>query len=229
MDIAIIPAKSYSSRLPNKNVKNLFGKPIIYYAINKALKSKCFKKVFVSTDSEKIRNLSIKLGADKHELRSSKFAKDETTLLDLFSYESKRIKKIYPSVKNICCILPTALFFTSKQIKESKIKLMNDKKVKFSFICSEINSSLAKNFFILKNIVKISNDIFLKKNSQYFPQFYVDGGQFYYGRVDCWINKKDIFNNKCNLIKVPIDKVIDINNKSDWNKAKTLFKANGNK
>ena len=229
MDIAIIPAKSYSSRLPNKNVKNLFGKPIIYYAINKALKSKCFKKVFVSTDSEKIRNLSIKLGADKHELRSSKFAKDETTLLDLFSYESKRIKKIYPSVKNICCILPTALFFTSKQIKESKIKLMNDKKLKFSFICSEINSSLAKNFFILKNIVKISNDIFLKKNSQYFPQFYVDGGQFYYGRVDCWINKKDIFNNKCNLIKVPIDKVIDINNKSDWNKAKTLFKANGNK
>jgi pseudaminic acid cytidylyltransferase len=229
MDIAIIPAKSYSSRLPNKNVKNLFGKPIIYYAINKALKSKCFKKVFVSTDSEKIRNLSIKLGADKHELRSSKFAKDETTLLDLFSYESKRIKKIYPSVKNICCILPTALFFTSKQIKESKIKLMNDKKLKFSFICSEINSSLAKNFFILKNIVKISNDIFLKKNSQYFPQFYVDGGQFYYGRVDCWINKKDIFNNKCNLIKVPIDKVIDINNKSDWNKAKILFKANGNK
>jgi len=229
MDIAIIPAKSYSSRLPNKNIKNLFGKPIIYYAINKALKSKCFKKVFVSTDSEKIRNLSIKLGADKHELRSSKFAKDETTLLDLFSYESKRIKKIYPSVKNICCILPTALFFTSKQIKESKIKLMNDKKVKFSFICSEINSSLAKNFYISKNIVKISNDIFLKKNSQYFPQFYVDGGQFYYGRVDCWINKKDIFNNKCNLIKVPIDKVIDINNKSDWNKAKTLFKANGNK
>ena len=45
MDIAIIPAKSYSSRLPNKNVKNFFGKPIIYYAINKALKSKCFKKL----------------------------------------------------------------------------------------------------------------------------------------------------------------------------------------
>ncbi len=229
MDIAIIPAKSYSSRLPNKNVKNFFGKPIIYYAINKALKSKCFKKVFVSTDSEKIRNLSIKFGADKYELRSPKFAKDETTLLDLFSYESKRIKKIYPSVKNICCILPTALFFTTKQIKVSKTKLMNDKKIKFSFLCSEIDSSLAKNFFIKKNIVKISNDIFLKKNSQYFPQFYIDVGQFYYGRVDCWINKRDIFNNKCNLIKVPIDKVIDINNKFDWNKAKILFKANGHK
>jgi pseudaminic acid cytidylyltransferase len=229
MDIAIIPAKSYSSRLPNKNIKNFFGKPIIYYAINKALKSKCFKKIFVSTDSEKIRSLSIKYGANKLELRNKKYAKDQTTLIDLLSYESKRIKKIYPSVKNICCILPTALFFTSKQIKESKIKLMNDKKVKFSFLCSEIDSGLAKNFYIKKNIVKISNDIFLKKNSQYFPKFYIDVGQFYYGRVDCWINKKDIFNNNCNLIKIPIDKVIDINNKSDWNKAKTLFKINGNK
>ena len=120
MDIAIIPAKSYSSRLPNKNIKNFFGKPIIYYAINKAIKSKCFKKVFVSTDSEKIRSLSIKFGADKLELRNTKFAKNKTTLLDLFSYETKRIKKIYPSVKNICCILPTALFFTIKQIKDSK-------------------------------------------------------------------------------------------------------------
>ena len=90
-------------------------------------------------------------------------------------------------------------------------------------------SGLAKNFYVKKNIVKISNNIFLKKNSQYFPQFYIDVGQFYYGRVDCWINKRDIFNNKCNLIKVPIDKVIDINNKFDWNKAKILFKANGHK
>ena len=229
MDIAIIPAKSYSSRLPNKNIKNFFGKPIIYYAINKALKSKCFKKIFVSTDSEKIRSLSIKYGANKLELRNKKYAKDQTTLIDLLSYESKRIKKIYPSVKNICCILPTALFFTIKQIKESKKKLLNNKKLKFSFLCSEIDSGLAKNFYIKKNIVKISNNIFLKKNSQYFPKFYIDVGQFYYGRSDCWINKKDIFNNNCNLIKIPINKVIDINNKSDWSKAKILFKANENR
>ena len=58
IDIAVIPAKAFSRRLPNKNIKKFYGKPIISYAISKAVKSKCFKKIFVSTDSEKIRNIS---------------------------------------------------------------------------------------------------------------------------------------------------------------------------
>ena len=224
IDIAVIPAKAFSRRLPNKNIKKFYGKPIISYAISKAVKSKCFKKIFVSTDSEKIRNISFKYGADKFELRSSKYTKDKTTLTDLMSYECKRIKKKYPLVKNICCILPTALFFNIKQLKKSK-KILNKKKsIKFSFVCSEIESGLSKTFFVQKNKVKITNKIFLKKNSQFLPKFYIDVGQFYYCRVETWIKKKDIFDNNCNLIKIPPNKVVDINYPSDWKKAIKIFK-----
>ena len=50
--IAIIPARGGSKRIPNKNIKDFFGKPIISYAIETAIKSNLFDEIMVSTDSE---------------------------------------------------------------------------------------------------------------------------------------------------------------------------------
>ena len=55
MNIAIIPARGGSKRLRNKNLINFFGKPLIYYSIIAAKRSKLFKKIIVSTDSKKIK------------------------------------------------------------------------------------------------------------------------------------------------------------------------------
>ena len=52
--ICIIPARKGSVGLPNKNMKNLLGKPLIQWTIESALKSKLISKIIVSTDSEKI-------------------------------------------------------------------------------------------------------------------------------------------------------------------------------
>ena len=59
MNIAIIPARAGSKRLKNKNLKTINGKPLIYYAINAAIKSKLFDDVIISTDSSKILNHQI--------------------------------------------------------------------------------------------------------------------------------------------------------------------------
>ena len=58
MILAVIPARAGSKRIKNKNIKKFFGKPIISYSISQALKSKIFDKVIVSTDSDKIANIS---------------------------------------------------------------------------------------------------------------------------------------------------------------------------
>ena len=55
--IAIITARAGSKRLPNKNILNINGKPIIYYSIKAALKSKFIDRVILSTDSKKILTL----------------------------------------------------------------------------------------------------------------------------------------------------------------------------
>ena len=63
MNVAIIPARSGSKRIKNKNIKLFFGKPIITYVIKLLIKSKIFDKIIVSTDSNKIAKICAKSGA----------------------------------------------------------------------------------------------------------------------------------------------------------------------
>ena len=67
--LAIIPARSGSKRIKNKNIKNFYSKPIIFYAIDALKKSNLFSKIYVSTDSNKIRNLVNKKNLNIKELR----------------------------------------------------------------------------------------------------------------------------------------------------------------
>ena len=61
MNIAIIPARLGSKRLRQKNIKNFFGKPIIFYSIEAAKKTKIFDKIIVSTESEKLKRIVEKM------------------------------------------------------------------------------------------------------------------------------------------------------------------------
>ena len=77
MNIAVIPARSGSKRIKNKNIKSFRKKPIIYWSIRAARKSKIFKKIYVSTDSKKIANVAKRFGAEVPFLRSRKLSNDK--------------------------------------------------------------------------------------------------------------------------------------------------------
>ena len=72
--IALIPARSGSERIKNKNLLKLRGKTLLKIAVENALKSKIFKKIIVSTDSKKYAHLAKKYGADVPFLRPKKLA-----------------------------------------------------------------------------------------------------------------------------------------------------------
>lgn len=74
--IAIIPARGGSRRIPGKNNRPFFGKPIIAYSIEAALQSRLFSEVIVSTDSEEIAATAFRFGASPY-LRPAEFCLDE--------------------------------------------------------------------------------------------------------------------------------------------------------
>ena len=76
MNIAIIPARKNSRRIKNKNIIKFCGKPIIYYSLKAAKKSKLFDKIIVTTDCKKINKLSYYYGADLVINRKEKLAKN---------------------------------------------------------------------------------------------------------------------------------------------------------
>ena len=109
--IAIIPARSGSKRLPNKNIINMMGKPMIAWTIEAALESKIFSEVLVSTDSEHIADLSRKLGAHVPFLRDPKDADDYTpiavatanALIKMEEYKSVKYDTVVQLMANCPC------------------------------------------------------------------------------------------------------------------------------
>ena len=78
MSICIIPARSGSKRIKNKNIQKINGLPLIAITIRIAKKSKLFKRIIVSTDCPKIALISKKYGAEVPFLRSKKLSDDFT-------------------------------------------------------------------------------------------------------------------------------------------------------
>lgn len=74
--VAVITAKGHSRALPNKNIRILAGKPLIYYSIKAAKDSKLVDRVIVSTDSPKIAKIAEKYGAEAPFLRPAELATD---------------------------------------------------------------------------------------------------------------------------------------------------------
>lgn len=72
INLAIIPARSGSKEIKDKNILLINKKPLLAYTIEAAIKSKCFDIVFVSTDSKKYAQIAKKYGANVDFLRSKK-------------------------------------------------------------------------------------------------------------------------------------------------------------
>ena len=83
--LTIIPARSGSKGVKNKNIKLINGKPLIYWTIKEAKKSK-LSQIIVSTDSKKILRISKKFGADVPFLRPKKISKDNTEMTDVLKH-----------------------------------------------------------------------------------------------------------------------------------------------
>ena len=91
--LGIIPARGGSKGIKNKNIKLLCGKPLIYYTIIEAKKSKFIKRIVVSTDSPKISGIACKYGAEVPFLRPKELAKDFVTDLPVFKHCLKWLEK----------------------------------------------------------------------------------------------------------------------------------------
>ena len=83
MNLCVIPARGGSKRIPQKNIKNFFGKPLIAYSIEVALKSNIFNRIVVSTDDEEIAKTARMFGAETPFLRPKEISDDFTALSEV--------------------------------------------------------------------------------------------------------------------------------------------------
>ena len=118
VNIAVIPARSGSKRLKNKNILNFNGHPMISWSIKLALKTKLFDHVVVSTNSEKIAHISKKYGAITPFIRCKKLSNDYTPIIDVISDTVAQLEMINILADNVCCIYPCSPLVEVADIKK---------------------------------------------------------------------------------------------------------------
>ena len=189
--VAIITARGGSKRIKNKNIIPFFGKPMIAHSIICAKQTKIFDELFVSTDSKKIKEISIQYGAKVPFLREKKLSDDVTGTHEVIKSFLIKIKKNF---KYVCCIYPTApLMRTKDLIKGLHILKKNTSKYVFS-----------------GNISKKPNTAIFKKKFMF-----EDSGQFYWGLDKTWKINSNILNKNSKIVKIPRAYAHDLNTLQD--------------
>lgn len=135
--LAIIPARGGSKRLPDKNILELNGKPLIAWSIHAALNSKYIDKIVVSSDSETIIDISHHLGAETLK-RPDALAGDLATTFDTL----KHVTEIYHSYDFIIVLQPTSPLRNEKHIDEAIELLMQKKADALVSVCQAEHNPL---------------------------------------------------------------------------------------
>lgn len=222
--IAIITARGGSKRIPHKNIKNFCGKPIIEYSICAALESGLFSEVMVSTDDEKIAEISQKCGAKIPFFRSAETSSDYATTADVLKEVLEKYKEKGLEYTYGCCIYPTAPFVTSKKLRKGMELLVNNPN-------STVMPVVPFSFPPQRGLVIHDGEVTpkwpenIQKRSQDLEVVYHDCGQFYFFYVDDFLNTGQLQNKRNIPIIMSELEVQDIDNEIDWRLAEIKYKV----
>lgn len=225
--LAIIPARGGSKRLPNKNVLDLNGKPLIKWTIEAALGCNEIDTVMVSTDSSNIADIAIQAGAEVPYLRSAELSSDTASSSDVVL----NVINYYESIGNefdvVILLQPTSPLRTTNDIKNA-IKLFEEKKAN-SIVsvtecehsplwCNTLQPNLKMDNFIpdgLKNI-----------RSQDLPKYFRLNGAIYLVNVKKFIEAKTFILNNTYALMMPQINSVDIDSLLDFKYAEIIMEYN---
>ena len=223
--LAIIPARSGSKGIKNKNIKKINNITLIERAYIVAKKSKIFDKIIISTDSPKYQNLMKKKNIDIFSLRSKKNSSDKSTDLQLLKYEIKKNEKIFKKKLSIIALLqPTSPMRNINDLKKCFQKIKK-KKLDAVWTLSKID----KKFNPIK-LLKIQKDKFdyydnFGKNfvgRQLLNQYYIRNGIAYFFSRKSIVKLNTILPKKNGYIIIN-RKIVNIDDAQDLRNAQKIL------
>ena len=222
MNIAIIPARGGSKRIPRKNIKQFCGKPMIAWSIQAALNSECFEQVLVSTDDEEIAKVVRDLGAEVPFIRPNSLADDQTATIPVIAHAVQYINEQNIEPTYICCIYATAPFIWSTDILRG-LELITGTSCDYSFSATSYPFPIQRSVRIKKNgMVEMFYPELFETRSQDLEDAYHDAGQFYWGQPESWLEGKPFFNSQSVPVLIPRYRVQDIDTLEDWQRAELM-------
>lgn len=216
--LAIIPARSGSKRLPNKNIKELYGKPLIAWSIEVGLQSKYIDNVVVSTDSQEYANIAKKYGAEVPCIRPQNLSQDSSTTFDsikhMIDFYTDELNKRFDY---IVLLQPTSPLRTSQHIDEAIELLIKKQANSIVSVCQCDHSPLWSNTLPSdESMENFLNPQILNLRSQDLPTYYRLNGAIYIAKTPSLLECKSFFTDKCFAYRMLQDYSIDIDTQLDF-------------
>jgi len=227
MNIAIIPARGGSKRILRKNIKMFADKPMIAHAIIAAKSSGLFRHVIVSTDDEEIAEIARLWGAKTPFKRPIKLADDLTPTVPVIAHAVSACMDMGWSFDYVCCMYPCSPFTSSDDLR-STFSEMREQNADFIYPVTEFVHPIQRAMRRLPT----GGMEFLTPGSglirtQDLEKTYHDAGQFYWGKVNAWLEQKKMHTGGLGY-PIPNWRVVDIDTLDDWKRAELLFRMINN-
>lgn len=225
MNIAVIPARGGSKRIPRKNVKKFCGKPIIAWSIEAALQSELFDRVIVSTDDGEIAEVAADWGAEVPFMRPAALADDHTGTVPVIRHATDDCLRQGVAVDRVCCLYATAPFITPEDLRRGLDILMTTGS-DYAFSVTGYPFPIQRAIRLTpQGRVEMLHPEEFNTRSQDLEEAFHDAGQFYWGQVKAWLEETPIFSPRASAVLLPRYRVQDIDTPEDWLRAEWMFKA----
>lgn len=221
--LAIIPARGGSKRIPRKNIKDFCGQPIIAYSIKAALDSGLFDEIMVSTDDEEIAALARKYGASVPFMRSPATSDDFAPTAAVLTEVLEKYKQLGHEYEVACCIYPTAPLLQAASLLAA-FELLTTKEYDTVFPVLKYSYPIWRSLKLEEGKASMNWPEHVSSRSQDLPSAYHDAGQFYFFRVDSFMQKQALFTDNTGAVELNELQVQDIDTLTDWEMAEIKYK-----
>ncbi|WP_438301043.1 pseudaminic acid cytidylyltransferase [Pseudomonas sp. NMS19W] len=221
-NVAIIPARGGSKRIPRKNLKPFDGVPMIARSIHTALDSGLFDQVVVSTDDEEIVELAQAHGAQVPFLRPAQLADDFTGTAAVIVHALQQL----PHFDYACCVYATAPLLQARFLRQGLELLEQHPDKSFAFSVTDFGFPVQRALTLDgQGALTALYPEFRNTRSQDLPVAFQDAGQFYWGHSEAWLRGEILYSPASLPVILPRHLVQDIDTAEDWKRAEYLYAA----
>jgi len=228
VNIAVIPARGGSKRIPRKNIKEFCGKPMIAWSIEAAKNSGCFEHIIVSTDDDEIAEVAVQYGAEVPFKRPAELADDHTATRPVVNHAIRAAAQLYGMPDYVCCLYSTAPFVRPADLKSAFDKI-SASEVDYVFSSCAFEYPIQRAFRICDSgALEWLSPEHRHTRSQDMEHAYHDAAQFYWGTAQAFIANRESVSPHGRAYVLPNYLVQDIDTEEDWIRAELMFYALNN-
>lgn len=225
MSVAIIPARGGSKRIPRKNLRMFCGKPMLLWSIEAAIDSLCFERVIVSTDDEEIADVAMAHGASVPFRRPAELCDDFAGTGAVMKHAVEWLAQNGGVPACVCCLYATAPFLRASDIRLGRDTLAASD-ADYVFAVTTFPYPVQRALRInARGRVEMLDPRKFTTRSQDLEEVLHDAGQFYWGRAEAWREARPLFLSEALPVRLPRERVQDIDTPEDWTRAEHMFEA----